>query len=174
MPLEVKVSPTVWSRIGITSTLGSNLFISLSPHLIWSHQMHGNLLHRWSRLCHYSCIHHCSSLTSITHKHPSSLYKPSFHSMCFSHHPSISCHTQPHTSHNRSHYLLHHSSTGLLPFSPYVQITSTQPVLLDQPTLITCSPINFIPHRVHTRYSTHTAQTPHSIIFNLCNLINYG
>ena len=135
-------------RAGVTSTTEPEWFASVTfmyiktrsfpvPDLIYkSYQMCGNLFLGFSRPHHYSCIRHCSAFTSIMHNHPSLLYRHSSFIQCSFHtiHPSHLCpSSQPHTSHIRSHYLLH--QLVFLHSIHVIQTTSINSTLLDQPTL---------------------------------------
>ena len=143
-------------------------------------QMHRNLLHGSSMLCHFPSIQHCSPFTSITHIHPSLLHRYSsfiqlsFHTI----HPSfflvfllnLTPHIRSYCSLDQL-VLLHSLHVSKPP--QHTQLCSTS-----QLSCKTSSPSHLlISHSVHRCYSTHTPQTPHLYIIQslpLCHcLISY-
>ena len=142
------------ARDGIIFTMGSHALSLLAPDVIQgSHQMHENLLRGSSRLCHYSCIYHCSPFTSNMHNHPSLLYRYFSFIQCFFHtvHPSHSWpSSQPNTYHNELYYSLHqpvlHSLHVSKPPQHILLCSTSTSFFLTQPK---CSTLHIPLKRLH-------------------------
>ena len=111
-----------------------------------------------SRLCHHSCIHHCSPFTSSVHNHPCLLYiYYSFIQHFFSHRSSVPIVAFLSTSHLSYQILQFSLPTGPL-FSSCVQTTSTHCFACPAKSHNTVL-FHLISHSVHTLLHTYSSDT---------------